>query len=144
MEKASLFCTYLFRESQKINLSIEDYIERKIPKQGNRQEIKFTTYMWQISETGQNANTAEQTIEEAISKTNLDDLIMAVDWFSKEVKRIYASSQKLADFQKLEPLERDSIIPEHDHIDRLMRYQTTLQRQLSTSIGELIALTKTT
>ena len=33
-------------------------------------------------------------------------------------------------------------MPDLDQLDRLMRYQTTLQRQLSTTIGELIALTK--
>lgn len=32
--------------------------------------------------------------------------------------------------------------PDLDELDRLMRYQTTLQRQLSTAIGELLALTK--
>jgi hypothetical protein len=29
-----------------------------------------------------------------------------------------------------------------DELDKLMRYQTTLQRQLSTITGELLALTK--
>jgi hypothetical protein len=46
------------------------------------------------------------------------------------------------DFKKLLPSEEESIMPDLDQTDRLMRYQTTLQRQLSTSIGELLALTK--
>jgi len=32
--------------------------------------------------------------------------------------------------------------PNIDILDKLMRYQTTLQRQLSTAIGELLALSK--
>jgi hypothetical protein len=51
-------------------------------------------------------------------------------------------TQKIADFRKLEPIEEQATMPDLDQLDRLMRYQRTIQRQLSTAIGELLALTK--
>lgn len=51
-------------------------------------------------------------------------------------------TQKIADFRKLGPIEEQATTPDLDQLDRLMRYQTTIQRQLSTAIGELLALTK--
>jgi precorrin-4 methylase len=82
-------------------------------------------------------------MEESIMHTKIDVLMKAMNWFRDELKKTNKTSQKIADFEKLKRLEEQSIIPDHDHIDRLMRYQTTLQIQLSTAIGELIALTKT-
>jgi hypothetical protein len=143
LEKTPLFCGYLFRESALLNLSVEEYIERKIPREADPTRIKVITIGWQEPKE-RDTNQKDYSMMDAISATALDDLILAVDWFSGELERINASSRKLSDFEKLQPLEEQSIIPAHDHIDRLMRYQTTLQRQLSTTIGELIALTKTT
>lgn len=125
-----------------MNLSIESYIERKIPREVDPNRVTVITYGWQDPDE-KKVIQKQYSVEEAISQTALDDLIIAVEWFFGELERINASSRKLLDFEKLQPLEEQSIIPDHDHIDRLMRYQTTLQRQLSTTIGELIALTKT-
>lgn len=52
-------------------------------------------------------------------------------------------TQKIADFRKLGPIAEQATTPDLDQLDRLMRYQTTIQKQLSTAIGELLALTKT-
>ena len=51
-------------------------------------------------------------------------------------------TQKIADFRKLGPIEEQATTPDLDQLDRLMRHQTAIQRQLSTAIGELLALTK--
>ncbi len=142
LEKAPLLCSYLFKESNILNIKVADYIERKIPREANPNQIKVIRYGWRDSNEKESIQ-KQHSIEEAILETSLDNLIVAIDWFAEVLERINASSRKLSDFEKLQPLEEQSIIPEHDHIDRLMRYQTTLQRQLSTTIGELIALTKT-
>ena len=39
-------------------------------------------------------------------------------------------------------IEEDAAVPDGSEMDRLMRYQTTLQRQLSAAIGELLAIRK--
>ena len=50
--------------------------------------------------------------------------------------------KKLEDFDRLLPVEEQATTPDLDQLDKLMRYQTTLQRQLSTTIGELLAIKK--
>ena len=51
-------------------------------------------------------------------------------------------AQKIEDFRELGPIEEQATTPDLDQLDRLMRYQTTIQRRLLTTIGELLALTK--
>lgn len=38
-----------------------------------------------------------------------------------ELERMNASPRRLSDFEKLQPLDEQSIIPGHNHNDRLMR-----------------------
>ena len=59
-----------------------------------------------------------------------------------EITKKESELKKLQDFEKLLPIEEEATTPNLDQLDKLMRYQTTLQRQLSTTIGELMALTK--
>ena len=142
LEKAPLLCEYLFKESRLLNLSIKEFIERKIPRVNNHNQVKVITVGW-INSDKKESSKEKYSIEEAILEVTLDDLIVAIDWFLGELERKTESARKIEDFEKLQSLEEQSIIPDHDHIDRLMGYQTTLQRQLSTTIGELIALTRT-
>ena len=143
LDKAPLLCEYLFRESELLSLTIYYYIDKNIPRKSDHNQIIVITISWEKPKK-EYINQKDYSMIDAISETALDDLIVSIDWFSGELERMNASSRKLSDFEKLQPLEEQSIIPDHDHIDRLMRYQTTLQRQLSTTNGELIALTKTT
>lgn len=57
--------------------------------------------------------------------------------------RMIVRTQKSVDFNKLGPIEELATTPDLDQLDRLMRYQTSIQRQLSTAIGELLAISKT-
>lgn len=56
--------------------------------------------------------------------------------------RMIVRTQKIVDFRKLGPIEEQTRTPDLDQLDFLMRYQTTIQKQLSTAIRELLALTK--
>ncbi|AKO66317.1 hypothetical protein VI33_06545 [Methylophilales bacterium MBRS-H7] len=47
------------------------------------------------------------------------------------------------DYQKLLPLMQEASLPDLDTYDKLMRYQTSLNNQLSKQIGELVELEKT-
>ena len=71
-----------------------------------------------------------------------DELKRAAEWYSNEISRFIQRNNKIASFQKLLDIGELASTPDLDQLDRLMRYQTTLQRQLSTAIGELLALIK--
>lgn len=78
--------------------------------------------------------------EENILDVDLDCLMKAARWKQNEIQRSEMSKKKLTDFEALLPIEEQATTPDLDQLDKLMRYQTTLQRQLSTTIGELMAL----
>jgi len=80
--------------------------------------------------------------EESIFEVDLDTLMRAARWKQNEIQRSEMSKKKLADFETLLPTEEQATTPDLDELDKLMRYQTTLQRQLSTTIGELLAIKK--
>lgn len=143
LEKTPAFCEYLLHEAGKQKLSVKDYIDQKIPrlKEDNPNHFAPSINVKFIFLHERPIIPAE-TLEEAIKNTDLAELKRAAEWYSNEVSRFIRRNQKITDFQKLLEIKEFATTPDLDQLDRLMRYQTTLQRQLSTAIGELLALTK--
>jgi hypothetical protein len=82
------------------------------------------------------------SLEESFLALDEDTVSGLIKWQIKERNEALEEEIKLKDFNRLLPIAEQATTPDLDHLDKLMRYQTTLQRQLSTTIGELIALTK--
>jgi hypothetical protein len=143
LDKTSMLCQYLHHEAGKQNLSIKDYIKEKIPRLKEDNPNYFTPGL-NIKFIFQDERpvVSEQTLEEAIREVELSELKRAAEWYSNEISRFVRRNQKVSDFAKLLQIKEFSTTPDLDQLDRLMRYQTTLQRQLSIAIGELLALTK--
>lgn len=142
LDKTPRFCQYLFQEAQSNQLTIKDYIADKVPKQkpeGNEPYSKSLNFRIVFADQ---KPTIDSNIEEGIRNTELKELKRAAEWYGQEILRMIVRTQKIADFRKLGPIEEQATTPDLDQLDRLMRYQTTIQRQLSTAIGELLALTK--
>ena len=142
LDKTPQFCEYLFKEAQINNSTIKDYIANKVPKQkpeGNEPYSKSLNFRIIFADQKPKI---DPNIEEGIKNTELKELKRAAEWYGQEILRMIIRAQKIADFRKLGPIEEQATTPDLDQLDRLMRYQTTLQRQLSTAIGELLALAK--
>ena len=54
--------------------------------------------------------------------------------------RIITRSERVGNLQRVSEIASRAALPDLDKLDRLMRYQTTVNRQLSTAIGELLEL----
>ena len=134
----------MFEEAQQKNISVEDYIREVIPKETHQKGINLKSHNIQIRIVNASDKDNENIIDmkEAILKTSISLLQKAAIWFAGAYYRHYATLQKLTEFTDFLPTERESAIPNLDMLDKLMRYQTTLQRQLSTAIGELLILKK--
>jgi hypothetical protein len=63
-------------------------------------------------------------------------------WHSKILKGVFLGPEANFTLEESINIEEEAILPEAQEMDRLMRYQTSLQRQLSASIGELLAIRK--
>ena len=141
LERAPKFCQYIYEEAKSKKLSVSDFITQKIPGGSISEGGVLRRYIF-ITGVQDKDEIKIKSIEEEILATDVTELQNAAAWLVKEISRVGISTQKIVDFKKLLSSEEESIMPDLDQTDRLMRYQTTLQRQLSTSIGELLALTK--
>lgn len=129
--------------SSKQDLSVKDYIGQKVPRLKEENPNHFSPSInVKFIFLHERPIIPAETLDEAIKSTELAELKRAAEWYSNEISRFIRRNQKIADFQKLLEMNEFATTPDLDQLDRLMRYQTTLQRQLSTAIGELLALTK--
>ena len=75
-------------------------------------------------------------------KVNLTLLKLFAAWHTARLKELILDPSLSMSISESIKLEEDAMLPEAQDMDRLMRYQTTLQRQLSTATGELLAINK--
>lgn len=140
LDHAPLLCKHLYLEAQKIQVSIQDYIDKHIPITatlvGEKKSSPVVRIIWGDDEKQYSL----KSLEEEILKTDLRSLKSAANWFTDANFRLLQTQKKISDFVKLLDIEGSSTMPNLEDFDNLMRYQTTLQRQLSTAIGELITL----
>jgi len=63
-------------------------------------------------------------------------------WHRNTFRDFFVGPEAYLTVQESIRIEEEAMLPEAQEMDRLMRYQTTLQRQLSAAIGELLAINK--
>lgn len=83
---------------------------------------------------------ASITKQQAIFKTDLHTNRKAAEWLANEKELILSYNKRAAAYKKLQEIKLIATIPDLVILDSLMRYQTSLQRQLSTAMGELLAI----
>lgn len=141
--KCPKFCDYLFKESQLENLTIKNFVDKKFDKEdGNWGAFKkkFDEAMAAHNPELYDPPPAGITKEQAIFNTNLHTIRKAAKWIANEKELILSLNKSAAAYKKLQEIKLIATIPDLDKLDRLMRYQTSLQRQLSTAMGELLAI----
>lgn len=144
LENAPLFCGQLYKNASLEKMTIEEYIEvlTRIDEKKTGIPSQFRVIYVDPDDARKDNLSKNKTLEESILETPLSNLQRAVNCKFTEIKKKDVEIKKLQDFDKLLPIEEEATTPNLDQLDKLMRYQTTLQRQLSTTIGELMALTK--
>lgn len=145
LNKCPKFCDYLFQQSQLENLTIENFISEKF----HSREERWHSMEKMVNELSKTHNPELHTPppagiskEQAIFNTALFDIRKAASWLVEELELIQTYKQRAAEHKRLQEIRVLATIPELAKLDSLMRYQTSLQRQISTAMGELIAITK--
>ena len=142
LSMAPTLCEALYQEACNEGKTIEAYIQNKMKIiYPNMNKVTHFTVTFEDSPEIE-TELAHLTLEEAILSTDLDDIESAISLKLRDIQVKAVEKRKLEDFDKLLPIEAQATMPDLDQLDRLMRYQTTLQRQLSTTIGELMTLKK--
>jgi hypothetical protein len=140
-EQSPGFCSHLLSQALELGISIEELIEVALPRTqiASAENIRKMRIEF-LKVDGENLK-SDSIIEEKISKSSLDALKKAASLYWHEIHRVAKATNKAIIFKSLRETEEQATMPDLDQLDRLMRYQTTLQRQLSTAMGELLALT---
>lgn len=143
LDQAPQYCQYLYEKAKEHQVPIFTYIAYETSMNKAPDKLKAEIYM-KLSKLN---NTKEQfnrfqNVNEAILTTSPEDLVSGAKAIASTIYKMKQIDSKLFLFNQLRNMNQSPVSLDFDVLDKLYRYQTTLQRQLSTCIGELLALNK--
>lgn len=143
LDQAPQYCKYLHKKAKDYQVSISTYInyEGSMNNSKNNLDANIHIKLIKLIKSGEKFNHL-QNLTEAILTSPLQDLLNAAKVIASTIYKIKQIDSKLFLFNQLRQVSKTPITLDFDVLDKLYRYQTTLQRQLSTCIGELLALNK--
>lgn len=139
----SLLGAYLYSEASFYRQEMSEYLKDKCAVIANFNHTKELYKSLNI-----------EVLEKAIDLMQTPDLEQSIitkddyefrqfnDWFERQLRRL---STQLIELEKVFKEKENGIhlpMPNYDELDRLMRYQATISRQLSIAVGELMVLAK--
>lgn len=134
-------CQYLFKRGHECAMSIEDFIDlctEKEVENDNAQNKFHDAILRRMSGDAQ----LEGNLDRAIEDVALEKLRKAAKVYTLEIHRLSDEFYKIDAFSRICKIPHLPIALNLDTLDKLYRYQSTLQRQLSSCIGELLVLNK--
>ena len=136
-------CQYLFNRSCEYQISILNFIDLHAEidlKKSNQLKGGFDELMRGLAHDID--FDSKDNLDDAIQKVNLEALSKAATLYALEINRLSDAHYKIIVFTRLRQIPHLPIALNLDTLDKLYRYQSTLQRQLSNCIGELLVLNK--
>ena len=136
-------CQYLFNRSCEYQISILNFIDLHAEidlKKSTQLKGGFDELMRGLAQ-GIDFD-SKDNLDNAIQKVNLEALSKAANLYALEINRLSDAHYKIIAFTRLRQIPHLPIALNLDTLDKLYRYQSTLQRQLSNCIGELLVLNK--
>lgn len=136
------FCAYINKQALLEKVSIDDYLTKKLLKAEINEPENLINLVNCLS--NQKNISKEEMIEiKKNLKTTKPSQLKAGAIFCLETIRLdLLANLKAAEFDNVLEDEENSMMPDLNELDKLMRYETTLNKQFSTAIGELLELNK--
>lgn len=129
----------IFRDCKKESIDIVDLIGGL----ANPSQIRIRYVSTYVGSDGQLAPIPEKTDEELDQsghKVSAEDIVAYIRKKLDIFKRKTRSAEAVLGFDRRKQLLINSAMPDPNEMDRLMRYQTSLNRQLSKELGELLVV----
>jgi hypothetical protein len=146
LKHAPMFCDFLVTQATKEGVDVKDYARSTQIKEpvrevswGGSRGGKKTMDLPPIRIRFLGPNDTYE-INTDIRDVDVADLVKTAKWHRLELMRIISRSERVSNLQRVSEIARRAALPDLDKLDRLMRYQTTVNRQLSTAVGELLEL----
>lgn len=139
----SLIGAYLYAEASFYNQELSDYLKDKTAAVTNSRSAKDLYQKLNIEVLNHAIDVMQSPdLEQFIVTEDYYEFRQFNYWFELQLHHLL---EQLTELQALMDKNQNSInipIPNFDDLDRLMRYQTNISKQLSTAIGELMILAK--
>ena len=84
----------------------------------------------------------EPSLKDEVSKLTIEDMRDLIQVVQRGLMKAVESETKIKEFREILPIVQQVNLPNLEVLDKLMRYQTSLNNQLSKQMGELIELEK--
>jgi len=141
LNRAPLFCQYLIDCAKREDLDIDAYARiKQIPPEnrfnGGNAPAPSASILWQ------NRRPSGTPRKTQITDIPIEDLTKTAVWHLSQLSKFIERSERVHRISQVSQFVEQSVLPDLDSLDKLMRYQTTINRQLSTAIGELLAMTR--
>ena len=135
------FIDFILQEARGLNQNLYKYIQNEIrtKKARIKGEISIPIIIVNGREIPEEIPTDLKDILAKFSQEELDDFLLIKQL---EIYKAITLENKINDFQSVMPLLKEANLPDLNTYDKLMRYQTNLNNQLSKQIGELLELEK--
>jgi len=88
------------------------------------------------------AKVIEPSLKDEVSKLSLEDIRDLMQVVQRDLMKAVESETKIKEFREILPIVQQANLPNLEVLDKLMRYQTSLNNQLSKQMGELMELEK--
>ena len=137
------FCQYISDQAKERDEKLEKHLSTRqldpsrlepAPEGKKLPDVRF----------GVTFNFGDQAAEKAtdIRSVSVGKLQLAAGWMRQQTWQFVRRVYRMRDMEPLMHAAQEAAMPDPDKLDRLMRYQTTINRQLSSAMGELLVIFK--
>ena len=136
--QSSLLGSYLYAEANYYQQDIPSYLKDKNAAIANTRSSKelYQRLNFEVLNNAIDLMNSPNPKEEIVMDDHYEFYLFK-SWFEKELAYLPEQINELRLLMKQKENPIHVVLPNFDDLDRMMRYQTTISRQLSTAIGEL-------
>lgn len=128
---------HVMTECKKEKIDIEQLISRYKPKTNQLTPVTIV-----ISTNNEPEPLTEEKLNQSGLKVPREHFIAFIKTLYKQTKRRSITNYVIEGFLQREQQLKHAALPDSSEMDRLMRYRTSLERQFSKTLGELLHLIK--
>ena len=120
---------------------IGQYIDKQIKRKRNKAVIDIVIITREKADAIQEKQ-VDIDLKDEINKLSPEDVQDLIHVVQRDLRKAYDVEMKIKQFGEILPIMQKANLPNLEVLDKLMRYQTSLNNQLSKQMGELIELEK--
>ena len=128
---------YVLNQCKKEKIDIEQLINRYKPKTNQLTPVRIV-----FSTNNEPEPLTEEKLNQSGLKVPREHFIAFIKALYKQTKRRSITNYVIEGFSQREQQLKHAALPDSSEMDRLMRYRTSLERQFSKTLGELLHLIK--